>query len=99
MFYVTPETWKSSDFKDKTDMMKMASTIAANERNKKERQKKSENEEYYSKSTEMERTKIYSTGTNQLLAEFNIKESDLSGSFMDIMKLALKAFKFYNIEN
>ena len=100
-FYVAPYDWESADFKDKKDMLDIAATTAAEQRRKNYKPKDKNDYEYFSKTSELPRTKIYSVETNQLLGEFNMDESAMSqegGSFLKMIKAAMNAYRFYNIE-
>lgn len=91
-FYVLPEDWKFSTFSDKKDMLDMAASMSAIER------EKSDKKGYYTKTTELKRTKIYNSENRELLGEFftdenfNIKKA----GFKEIVKNAMNSYKFYN---
>ena len=97
-FYVSNDEWKGSDFKDKKDMLEMAATRAAQYRRNEFNAKYPDKTEYFSKSGELPRTKIYSSETGKLLGEFVMNEHDLDGSFTEAFKAALKAYRFYNAD-
>ena len=96
-FYVLSEEWKLATFEEKKDMMEMAATLSANER----RKMRKADDEYvsYSKALELPRTKIYSVETGQLLGEYLLdKNINNNSSFTEIVKAALKAYRFYQPE-
>ena len=97
-FYVSNDEWKGSDFKDKKDMLEMAATWAAQYRRNEFNAKYPDKTEYFSKSGELPRTKIYSSETGKLLGEFVMNEHDLDGSFTQAFKAALKAYRFYSAD-
>lgn len=92
-FYILPYDWRTSTFTEKKRLLDMAATQAAMERSKKFPKKN----EYYSKTTELNRTKIYSSKTNQLLGEFYLDDKNLT-SFKEGFMAAVKAYKFYKIK-
>ena len=51
----------------------------------------------FSKSTELDRTKIYGSDTGKLLGEFVMDDKALeNASFKEAMKAVFKAYRFYN---
>ena len=97
-FYVLNSDWKSSDFKDKKDMLDLAASKASEVRNKQFKAKHSNGYNYFSKTEELPRTKIYSAETDQLLGEFNMDEEAMNSSFKDAIGAVFKAYRFYNVE-
>lgn len=97
-FYVPSSEWNSADFKDKKDMIEMAATRSAQYRRNEFKAKYPDKTEYFSKSGELSRTKIYSSETGKLLGEFVMDEHDFEGSFTRAFKAALKAYRFYNAD-
>ena len=95
-FYVDPSDWSFSTFSDKKDMLDLAATTAANER-----RKMSQNSDTrFSKTTELYRTKIYNSENGELLGEFTLDESAYTnGSFKEMIKATLSAYKFYKPTN
>ena len=92
-FYVLNEDWKNADFKEKKDLLELAASKSALYR----KEHNTNKNEYFSKTSELPRTKIYSSETNRLLGEFVIDESKMNGSFTEAFKAALSAYKFYNV--
>ena len=71
----------------------MAATIASGKKMQKHDGK------HYSKTTELPRTKIYSSKNQELLGEFYFDESltnKKDPNFKDIVQAAFKAYRFYN---
>ncbi len=92
-FYVEPSEWANSSFKEKQTMLDMAATIASGKKMQKHDGK------HYSKTTELPRTKIYSSKNQELLGEFYFDESltnKKDPNFKDIVQAAFKAYRFYN---
>ncbi len=51
----------------------------------------------FSKSTELDKTKIYGSKTGKLLGEFVMDDKAFeNASFKEAMKAAFKAYRFYN---
>jgi len=95
-FYVLNSDWKYAGFDQKKEMLDLAATVAANERRNMRKSDPNAESEYYSKTSELKRTKIYSSETGKLLGEFVMDENiDNSSSFMDIVKSAVNAYRFY----
>lgn len=110
-FYVQQNDWKWYSFKEKIDLLRLAASTAADEKRKiqddeiKKLKAKGVDEieilkekKYFSQYDELPNTKIYSIETNQLLAEYNLDESEVKGSFVDEIKATMKAYKFYNVK-
>jgi hypothetical protein len=96
-FYVLNKDWESYSFSDKKDILDMAASMAANERQKAAKAKNPKNYEYTSKTSELPRTKIYSFETKELLGEFIMDEKALENdSFTDFIKAGMNAYHFYN---
>ncbi len=94
-FYISPNTWLYTSYKERTDILDLAANISASERRKND---KSGNCCSYSKSKELPRTKIYNVENNELLAEFYMDESLYTSeevNFKDILKASFKAYRFY----
>ena len=92
-FYINEKDWKSYDFTKRKDILDLAAQVSAND---KEKMSKKDNgyKEYYSKSSELNKTKIYGAKTHKLLAEFKINlEPDMK--FTDIIKQSVSAYRFY----
>jgi len=92
-FYIKEDEWKDYDFSQRKDILDLAANVSANDRKK---MSKDENghSEYYSKTTELNKTKIYGVKTNKLLAEFKFDiKPDMD--FKEIMKESMKAYRFY----
>ena len=84
-------------FKKKVDILDFAASYAANKKTQASKKKSGSNYEYYSKSSELSITKIYSAETNKLLAEFSMRGLDYrKASFFDVMKASTNAYRFYN---
>ena len=95
-FYVEPSDWTFSTFSDKKDMLDLAAATAASER----RKMSQNNDTHFSKSTELNRTKIYNSENGELLGEFVMDKDKLnSGSFKEVVKAAFSAYKFYKPTN
>ena len=95
-FYVTDSDWRSADFKDKKDMLELAATKSAEIRSKKFKEQNRNGYKHFSKTSELPRTKIYSSESNKLLGEFIMDESAMNGSFKDAFTAAIKAYRFYS---
>ena len=96
-YYVLSSDWKGYSFKEKKDILDMAASLAATERSREHKKRYPNRYTSFSKTTELERTKIYSSDTKKLLGEFHIDESSMqSGSFKDIVKAGMSAYRFYN---
>ena len=67
-YYVLSSDWKTYSYDEKIKILNMAASIAAAEKNK-EQQSNNSNRYSYSKSTELPKTKIYSSESGKLLAE------------------------------
>lgn len=91
-FYISPSDWKSYSFSDKKNILDLAANAAVNEREKLSQKKKS-----YTKSSELKRTKIYSSETGELLGEFCPDEEIYSEktNLKTIVKASMNAYKFY----
>lgn len=90
-FYVLPEDWNKYSFAEKKDILNMAATKAAGERNKSGRI-------HSTKSNELPRTKIYSSTTKELLGEFVLNEAVFQTdkpNFKSIIKETMNAYRFY----
>jgi len=100
-FYVLSSDWKYYSFEDKRNIIDLAANISSMKRNKEYKKQNPNGYEYFSKSSELPRTKIYSAETKQLLGEFvldeNILKSD-SLNFGNILKASLTAYRFYNVK-
>lgn len=96
VFYVNPRDWQGYNFSQKKKIFDLAAAMAANERNAKNKG----NSTYYSKNKELFKTKIFSSTTGELLAEFSIDEKIIKANgepdFKEIFKAVLSAYKFYN---
>jgi len=89
--------WNTYSFKEKKDILDMAASLAATERSREHKKQYPNRYTCFSKTTELERTKIYSSETKQLLGEFHMDETSMqSGSFKDIVKAGMNAYKFYH---
>ena len=92
-YYVNPSEWANSDFSDKKGMLDFAASLSAMEREKADKSGKHS----YTKSSELPRTKIYSSKNKELLGEFIIDEKAIENSpnqFTAAFKAALNAYKF-----
>lgn len=97
-FYVDPFDWKYSTFKDKKDMLDFAASIASNERETMEKKINPNSTKYFSKTSELKRTKIYNSENEKLLGEYVLNEENLDSiSIKNILKEAIKAYRFYNL--
>ena len=99
-YYVLSSDWKGYSFSEKKDILDLAASMAASEREKSENSEKTETAGCYrchTKTQELPRTKIYDSETKKLLGEFIIDEKTLeNGSFKDIIKAGFNAYHFYN---
>ena len=95
-YYVLPSDWAKASFSDKKEMLDIAATSAAMERSKKYPEVG-----YTSKTTELSRTKIYSSKNGELLGEFIMDESqfsnitDAKSAIVTGFKAAMNAYRFY----
>ena len=100
-FYVLESDWKFYDFTDKKNILEMAASVSAEKRRKAyddtvDKSKPACERKYFSKSSELPRTKIYGKNTGKLLGEFVLDEDTMeNASAMDIIKAAMKAYRFY----
>ena len=98
-FYVSSNDWKDYNFSNKKDIIDLAASMSATEKNKAYKKENPEGYKYFSKMDELPKTKIYSNETGELLGEFVIDENLFSKenvSAVDIFKAGLKAYRFYN---
>ena len=96
-YYVLSQDWKYYSFKEKKNVLDMAASLAAIERQKEDKKNNPKSYKSFSKTTELPRTKIYSVETKKLLGEFYLDESSFeNGSVKEILKASLSAYKFYN---
>ena len=86
-FYISPNEWVGMTFDEKMDSLKGASEFSA----MKKREEK--NGKYYSKSTEMKITKIYSSYNGELLGSFDFNEEEFT-DFKSTMKSLMKSVYF-----
>ncbi len=97
-FYVLNSDWKTYSFDEKIQLLRTASKIAANEKNKKENAKEYSKRKYYYSYDELKITKIYSADNGKLLGEYQAAETKKDAGFLDIVKDSIKSFKFYDAE-
>ena len=98
-FYVLESDWKDYGYREKVKMLDMAAQIAAGEKRKAYRKANPGKSccSTFSKSTELDKTKIYGADTGKLLGEFVMDDKALeNASFKEAMKAAFKAYRFYN---
>lgn len=96
-FYVLSSDWNGYSFKEKKDILDLAASLASMEREKEYKKLHPKSYKSFTKTSELPRTKIYSTETKKMLGEYNIDESSFeSGSVKEMIKASLKAYKFYN---
>lgn len=98
-FYVAPKDWEKYSFGTKKDILDMAANLSANQRDKEFRKNHPNEHKYFSKTSELPRTKIYNVDNNQLLGEFVFNEKLLSKekpSAMELVKAGMNAYRFYN---
>lgn len=92
-FYVLPKDWQNYSFSEKRDILNMAANLSVAQR------KKRTSKRHYTQSTELNRTKIYSSTNGELLGEFVLEESTFNTEkpdFKEIIKSTMKAYRFYN---
>ena len=99
-FYILEEDWKYMTFDNKVKLLDLAAQSAAS---KKEQEYKANNpngHKYFSKSTELKITKIYSADNKEkLLGEFYMDDELLEAekiNIKDVISAGLKAYRFYN---
>lgn len=97
-FYVTDKDWNSSDFKERKDMLELAASKSADARREEYKKQNPDGLEFFSKTEELPRTKIYSAESGKLLGEFVMAENAMDGSFKDAFKAILKAYRFYKAD-
>lgn len=91
-YYISESLWKKSQFKDKKNYLDLAADHAATI---KQKNKKKGDYSYYSKSTELVITKIYSSSDkNKLLGEFVLNTDDIK-DFKSTIKASINAYRFY----
>ena len=95
-YYILPSDWAMYSFSTKKDIFDLAASSASIERTKKYPQQGT----YHSKTDELVRTKIYSSKNGELLGEFVMDESFMKAgstkeAFMQGIKAAMKAYRFY----
>lgn len=95
-FYVTDKDWSGADFKEKKDMLELGATKAAEFRGNEYKKRNPKGYHHFSKTSELPRTKIYSSTSGKLLGEFVMDDKAMNGSFKEAFKAALKAYRFYN---
>lgn len=99
-FYVLEDEWRSFSFDERVKLLDFAAQTAAMRKEKEYKANNPNGHKYFSKSSELNITKIYSANnTDKLLGEFyidkNLFENDET-KFTDVIKASLKAYKFYN---
>ena len=99
-FYVQEDMWQTLDFSGRKNILDLAASTAARNKEKKYKENNPDGHKYYSKTDELNKTRIYSANNrDRLLAEFHI-DSELmhntDTSFTDLMKAGMKAYRFYN---
>ncbi len=96
-YYIQPDLWNTFSFSDKTKVLDLAASYAAEERTKTSRLQNPSNPDRYQKSGELPRTKIYNVQNLELLAEFknntpvNAENQDISAKIRN----TLESYKFY----
>ena len=96
-YYVSSSDWNTYSFKEKKDILDLAASLAASERQKEYKKQNPKNYKSFTKADELLRTKIYSNETKKLLGEFYLDEAALkTNSFKEILKASLNAYRFYN---
>ena len=98
-YYVLESDWKDYGYREKVKILDMAAQMAASEKRKTYR-KAHPNESCcsrFSKSTELDKTKIYGSNTGKLLGEYVMDDKEFeNASFKEAMKAVFKAYRFYN---
>ena len=95
-YYVLSSDWNNYSFKEKKNIFDMAASMASSEREEEYKKQNPDKIEIFTTHDELKRTKIYSSETNKLLGEYQIDDQVLDkGSFKDIVKAEMKAYKFY----
>ncbi len=91
-FYISPKDWSEYSFKEKKQIFDMAASLSSYKRNK------ANPKIHTTKAKELNRTKIYSSKTGELLGKFYIdtKINPKNADFKTIMKAMLNSYKFYN---
>lgn len=97
-FYVKNEDWKTYSFEQKKDILELAASISSNKKREMMKNKDTHSYSYYSKTTELPKTKIYSFETNQLLGEFVFDENKFyeKGFNFQTIKSLINSYKFYS---
>ena len=99
-FYILEKDWKFLSFSDKKNLLDLAAQTAANKREKEYKANNPNGHEYFSKTKELKRTKIYSANNNEkLLGEFYFDDSlfdNKNTGFKEVLKESMKAYRFYN---
>ncbi len=98
-FYVEEDLWQNMSFTEKQKLIDYAAQISASKRKKIYKEQNPNGYQYFSKTDELNRTKIYSAENNEkLLAEYKIDENFYekdNPKFTDYIGASLKAYKFY----
>ncbi len=99
-FYILEDDWKWLSFSDRKNLLDLAAQTAANKREKEYKEQNPNGHEYFSKTKELNRTKIYSANNNEkLLGEFYFDNSVFDSeqpNVKKILKESMKAYRFYN---
>ena len=99
-FYVLESDWKRFSFDEKVKLLDFAAQTAAMKKEKEYKENNPHGYQYFSKTTELNKTKIYSANnTEKLLGEFYLDKNlfnDEKTKYTDIIKASLKAYRFYN---
>ena len=99
-FYINEGDWKYMSFSDRKNLMDLAARTAASKREKAYQEQNPNEHKYFSKMSELNKTKIYSANNkDKLLGEFYLDENLYNGDelkFTDIIKASVNAYKFYN---
>ena len=96
-FFVNSSDWKHYSFSEKKDILEFAASMSASEREKIDNAQNSNTKKYYSKTSELTRTKIYSIQDKKLLGEYVYNKSSYENvTLKEYIKESMKAYKFYN---
>lgn len=92
-FYIDPDVWRFASFDEKRKLLDFAAQISASDKN--DSLQSSDYGNRTSKYRELNKTKIYSTKDNKLLAEFYMDENIDPNNFKEFIKESFKAYRFY----
>ena len=96
-FYVKESEWNVYSYTEKKDIFDLAASVSADVRRRKHDASNSTEFKSFSRRSELKRTKIYDSESNNLLGEYVFDEFESSNNVKtgDLVKAAMKAYRFY----